>query len=121
MTLDQYDGSIGSAKSYMNHYFKVLFDKTDTQWNEDNESELESMVDAIVQAAIERIERSKPLVQSGLTPRQIEIIQRLVENGINFKSTQRRIFALGTDDRVLKRLFSSLAELVIHNELIEII
>lgn len=55
MSYDQYDGEIGAAKSYMVHYFKVLFERSGINWNEDNESEIESMVEAIVAAAAAKV------------------------------------------------------------------
>lgn len=38
------------AKALLIHYFKTLFEAQGLQWNEDNESEIADIIDAILEA-----------------------------------------------------------------------
>jgi hypothetical protein len=48
-----------SAIRYLSWYFKLLFQKTGIQWDVSNDSDIECLVDLIIDAAVEKLKRKE--------------------------------------------------------------
>jgi hypothetical protein len=51
---NKYDGGIGTATSLLTHYMKTAWEAAGLTWDSDNDSEIQELIEAIVNA-------SKPL------------------------------------------------------------
>ncbi len=56
-----------SAIRYLVWYFKFLFQKAGMQWDESNDSDIECIVDLIIDAAVEKLKTVSPEV-AGFNP-----------------------------------------------------
>lgn len=48
---NKYDGGIGTATSLLSYYMKTAFEAAGLNWSSDNDSEVEQMVEAIINAS----------------------------------------------------------------------
>jgi len=56
-----------SAIRYLAWYFKLLFEKSGIQWDISNDSDIECIVDLIIDAAVEKLKTVSPEV-AGFIP-----------------------------------------------------
>ena len=51
----KYDGSRGAATHLLKHYFRLVAERAGVQWDSDNDTEVEAIVDGIITAAVHQV------------------------------------------------------------------
>ena len=57
--MDKYDGKEGAATDLLTYYLKTLFEANGLKWNSDNDTEMETLVEAIVGSSKSEIDEIK--------------------------------------------------------------
>lgn len=57
--MSNHDGRKGTAVATLSYYLRRAFEEAGLQWDQDSDSEIESIVDAIVREAVLQIKEGK--------------------------------------------------------------